>query len=79
MQESFVAKLEPQAEGGYTISVPGLPGCISEGETKEEAIHNIREAFLCYAQAMDDSGVPLPALDRSRKTRKFEVLVDVYA
>ncbi len=37
--------LEPSEEGGYTVHVPSLPGCISEGETKEEALDNIREAI----------------------------------
>ena len=38
--------LEEQEEGGYTIYVPALPGCISQGETREEALQNIKEAFL---------------------------------
>ena len=38
--------LEPSDEGGYTAFVPSLPGCISEGDTKEEALKNIREAIL---------------------------------
>ena len=37
--------LEPAEEGGYTIYVPSLPGCISEGETVEEALANIKEAI----------------------------------
>jgi len=36
--------LEPSDEGGYTAFVPSLPGCISEGNTKDEALKNIREA-----------------------------------
>ena len=46
--------LEPTEEGGYTISVPGLPGCISEGETKEEALENIREAIDLYLEIIED-------------------------
>ena len=34
--------LEPQEEGGYTVYVPSLPGCISQGETSEEALENIK-------------------------------------
>lgn len=44
------AVLELQEEGGYTIHVPSLPGCISEGETKEEAIKNIREAMALWLE-----------------------------
>ena len=40
--------LQPSEEGGYTVIVPSLPGCISEGETKEEAIKNIRESIELY-------------------------------
>ena len=42
--------LENQEEGGFTIYVPSLPGCVSEGDTKEEAIENIREAIELYLE-----------------------------
>ena len=42
--------LEPQEEGGYTVYVPSLPGCISQGETKEEALKNIKEAIELYME-----------------------------
>lgn len=42
--------LEPSDEGGYTIWVPSLPGCVSEGETPEEALGNIREAIELYLE-----------------------------
>ena len=40
--------LEPSEEGGYTVFVPALPGCISEADTKEKALKNIREAIELY-------------------------------
>ncbi len=40
--------LEPSEDGGFTVYAPSLPGCISEGETKEEAIENIKEAIKLY-------------------------------
>ncbi len=43
--------LEKQEEGGYTIYVPSLPGCVSQGETKEECLKNIREAIELYLEA----------------------------
>jgi predicted RNase H-like HicB family nuclease len=46
--------LEPSDEGGYTVTVPALPGCISEGNTKEEALHNIREAIELYLEPVED-------------------------
>ena len=46
--------LEPSDEGGFTVYVPGLPGCISEGETREEALANIREAIALYLEPIED-------------------------
>ena len=46
--------LEPSDEGGYTVLVPSLPGCISEGETKDEALKNIREAIELYLEPIED-------------------------
>ncbi|RPI19636.1 MAG: type II toxin-antitoxin system HicB family antitoxin [Ignavibacteriae bacterium] len=46
--------LEPSDEGGYTIYVPSLPGCISEGETEKEAIDNIKEAIELYLEPVED-------------------------
>ncbi len=42
--------LEPQEEGGYTVYVPSLPGCISQGENKKEALENIKEAIALYLE-----------------------------
>jgi predicted RNase H-like HicB family nuclease len=49
--------LEPSEEGGYTATVPALPGCISEGDTMEEAVANIREAIELYLEPQDDDPV----------------------
>jgi predicted RNase H-like HicB family nuclease len=46
--------LEPSAEGGYTAYVPSLPGCISEGNSREEAMKNIREAIDLYLEPIDE-------------------------
>jgi predicted RNase H-like HicB family nuclease len=43
--------LETQEEGGYTVYVPSLPGCISQGNTREEAITNIKEAIELYLES----------------------------
>lgn len=42
--------LEPSEDGGFTAIVPALPGCISEGDTRDEAIANIREAIELYLE-----------------------------
>ena len=46
--------LEKSDEGGFTAYVPSLPGCISEGNTEEEAIKNIQEAIELYLEPTDD-------------------------
>ena len=46
--------LEPSDEGGYTATVPALPGCISEGDSKEEALRNLREAIELYLEPVED-------------------------
>ena len=46
--------LEPSEEGGYTAIVPSLPGCVSEGKTREEALKNIREAIELYLEPVED-------------------------
>lgn len=57
--------LEASDEGGYTAYVPALPGCISEGDTREEALANIKEAIRLYLE---------PAEDDHIKGEKSEVL-----
>ncbi|MEK7395907.1 MAG: type II toxin-antitoxin system HicB family antitoxin [Candidatus Poribacteria bacterium] len=45
IKKFYKALFEPQEEGGYTVTVPALPGCISEGDTYEEALANILDKF----------------------------------
>jgi predicted RNase H-like HicB family nuclease len=52
--------LEPSDEGGYTAIAPSLPGCISEGDTKEEALKNVREAIELYLEPVEDDQVFAP-------------------
>jgi antitoxin HicB len=54
--------LEPDAEdGGYVVHCPTLPGCYSEGDTREEAIENIREAIEAYIESLKKDNLPIPA------------------
>ena len=46
--------LEPSEEGGFTVHVPSLPGCISEGQTREEALRNIKEAIQLYLEPAEE-------------------------
>lgn len=48
------------ADGGYTVQVPALPGCNTQGDTIEEAISNAREAIAVYLADLEASGEPIP-------------------
>ncbi len=52
--------LEPSDDGGYTAVVPSLPGCISEGDTREEALRNVQEAIQLYLESVDDDSQAKP-------------------
>jgi predicted RNase H-like HicB family nuclease len=60
--------LEPSEEGGYTVIVPSLPGCISEGDTKEDAIENIKEAIELYMESVEDDILVMPRAERMELT-----------
>ena len=47
-------------EGGYTVTVPALPGCITEGDTLEEALANAREAIKCHLEGLAVDGLSIP-------------------
>ena len=61
---TFHVVLEPEAIGGFSVYVPGLPGCASQGETRSEALAHIREAIEAYLLGLRDDGLPVPS-DRS--------------
>ena len=61
--------LEPSDEGGYTAIVPALPGCLSEGNTRKDAIENIKEAIKLYLEPVDDDNT------FSKKAQLVEVSV----
>jgi predicted RNase H-like HicB family nuclease len=49
--------LEPSEDGGYTVTVPALPGCISEGDSRDEALANIAEAVQLYLEPVEDDAL----------------------
>jgi len=51
----------PGQDGYWVAECPSLAGCISQGETREEAIKNIKEAIEGYILALQDDGLPVPA------------------
>ena len=53
--------LEPQPEGGYTVTSPLLPELITEGDTMAEALANVEDAFGAVVEIYQDRGRPLPS------------------
>ncbi|MBW2039125.1 MAG: type II toxin-antitoxin system HicB family antitoxin [Deltaproteobacteria bacterium] len=58
----------PGEDGYWVAECPSLPGCISQGRTREEAIANIKEAIEGYVAALEEDGLPVPS-------ERFETLV----
>jgi len=52
--------LYPGEDNWWVVECPSLPGCISQGKTKEEAIINIKEAIRGYIKALEEDGMPVP-------------------
>jgi len=52
--------LYPGEDGFWVAECPSLPGCVSQGETREQAITNIREAIAGYILALQDDKLPVP-------------------
>jgi predicted RNase H-like HicB family nuclease len=52
--------LYPGEDGYWVVECPSLPGCVSQGKTKEEAVQNIREAIEGYVLALQQDGLPIP-------------------
>ncbi len=51
----------PGEDNYWVAECPSLPGCISQGQTKEDAIYNIREAINLYIEALEEDQLPIPA------------------
>ena len=54
MESMYHVVLEPAEEGGFTVSVPSMPGCVSEGETEEEALDNIVDAIQGWLDTWEE-------------------------
>ena len=58
----------PGEDGYFVVECPSLPGCVSQGKTREEAIDNIREAIQLYIEVLEEKGKPIPV-------EKYETLL----
>jgi antitoxin HicB len=56
----FEVVLQPEEEGGFSVSVPALPGCHTQGETHDEALAMAKDAIEVYLEVLKEKGRPLP-------------------
>ena len=61
MSLSYKIVFDPEPEGGYTVSVPALPGCITYGSDLEEAELNAKEAIELYIESLKEHGEEIPS------------------
>jgi len=63
MSMHYAVVLEPGESGWIIASVPSLPGCHSQGKTREEALSNVHEAIQGYIAVLQEDGEPIPKPD----------------
>lgn len=56
----YTVIFEPAEEGGYVVTVPSLPGCITEGDTLEETMEMVKDAITCYIASLKKHHEPVP-------------------
>jgi len=56
----YTVILEREADGGFVAKVPALPGCVTQGDTREEVLRNVREAIEVYIEDCRAAGDPVP-------------------
>jgi predicted RNase H-like HicB family nuclease len=56
----YTVVLEQEEDGGYVVSVPALPGCVSQGDSRAQALANIHEAIQLYVDDCRAAGDPVP-------------------
>lgn len=73
-QYRYTVVLHPEPEdGGYSVTVPALPGCLAQGETIEEAISMAREAIAAHIEGLIEDGEPVPEEDVPPEIRTVTV------
>ena len=74
---TFAVIVHLAEEGGYWAEVPSLPGCVSQGETLEETLANVREAIELFVETMIEDSEPVPLC--SEQVREVTIAVSVPA
>lgn len=69
----YNAVFEPCKEGGFTVTVPKLPGLVTEGDTYEEALNNVNDAITGYLKLLKESGESIPDHDAQSFTTPISI------
>ncbi len=69
----YSAIFEPCEEGGFTVTVPKLPGLVTEGDTFEEAKTNVEDAIHGYLELLSEANEPIPEPD----SHSFSTMIDI--
>lgn len=56
----YTVILEQEEDGGFVVTVPALPGCVTQGDTREDAIRNVKEAIELYLEDCRQAGEAVP-------------------
>jgi predicted RNase H-like HicB family nuclease len=68
----FTVVLAPESDGGYSVICPAIPGCASQGESRDLALANIREAILLCLEVRAEDGMPLPTESSELVAKEIE-------
>ena len=74
MSHKFKVVFEQESDRGYSVHVPALPGCASQGDTFDEAKTNIQEAIKLYLWSLKDDNLPVPLADTEILIEDIEVV-----
>jgi predicted RNase H-like HicB family nuclease len=66
-----IIKISEEDGGGYLAFVPKLPGCMSDGETPEEALKNVQDAIKCWIETAKEKGRPIPLPEEYREENEY--------
>lgn len=67
--------LHPSPEGGYAVEIPDLPGCISQGQSKEEALELIEDAKLCWLESALEDRIKIPEPNSGDYSGKLNIRI----
>ena len=65
----FVVTIDRDEDGVWVVECPSIPGCVSQGTTKEEALHNVKDAIVACLAVRSERGIPLTV-----ETQQIEVV-----